>query len=185
MSHETPADAALIKDHLQGSTSAMAQLWLRYDRLVYGIAHSVVCSKEAADDIRQEVFLKVYAELPRLREHTKFVSWLRNITYNTCYSWQRRQKSVTPLGSLAEVEHPTTDSIETAVERQELRTLLRQMIDRLPEDYRTVIELHYFEGLRVVEISEFLEVPESTVKWRIHKAREVLQRTAKINGYLE
>ena len=82
-------------------------------------------------------------------------------------------------------EHPTTASIETVVERRGLRTLLRQMIDRLPEDYRTVIELHYFEGLRVAEISEFLELPESTVKWRIHKAREVLQHAAKINGYLE
>ena len=164
MSHETPTDAALIKDHLQGVPTAMAQLWLRYDRLVYGIAHSVVCSREVADDIRQEVFLKVYAELPQLREHTKFVSWLRNITYNTCYSWQRRQKSTTPLDSLSDGEHPTTASIETVVERRELRTLLRQMIDRLPEDYRTVIELHYFEGLRVAEISEFLELPESTVK---------------------
>ena len=102
MSHETPTDAALIKDHLQGVPTAMAQLWLRYDRLVYRIAHSVVCSREVADDIRQEVFLKVYAELPQLREHTKFVSWLRNITYNTCYSWQRCQKSTMTLDSLSD-----------------------------------------------------------------------------------
>ena len=48
-----------------------------------------------------------------------------------------------------------------------------------------VIELHYFEGQRVADIAEFLELSGSTIKWRIHKAREVLQRTAKINGYLE
>jgi RNA polymerase sigma-70 factor (ECF subfamily) len=59
------------------------------------------------------------------------------------------------------------------------------MIDKLPEEYRTVIELHYFEGQHVAQIADFLELPETTVKWRIHKAREILKRTAKINGYLE
>jgi len=76
-------------------------------------------------------------------------------------------------------------SFETDVERRELRTLLRQMIDKLPEEYRMVIELHYFEGQRVAQIADFLQLPESTVKWRIHKAREALLHAAKINGYLE
>ena len=185
MNQEPPSDAVLIKEHLQGSSTAMVQLWLRYEGLVYGLAHGIVCSREVAEDIRQEVFLKVYTELPQLLEHAKFVSWLRSITCNACNSWLRRQKPISPLESLADGEHPTTVSIEANVEQRELRTLLRQMIDRLPEEYRTVIELHYFEGQPVAQIAEFLELPESTVKWRIHKAREILQRTAKINGYLE
>ncbi|MCZ6680887.1 MAG: RNA polymerase sigma factor [Candidatus Poribacteria bacterium] len=185
MNQETPCDALLIKKHLQGSSTAIAQLWLKYDRLVYGIAHSVVCSREAAEDIRQEVFLKAYTELPQLQELTKFASWLRSITYNACYSYLRRQRKTTSLDALTDVEQPKTASVEANVEGRELRTLLRKMIDRLPEEYRTVIELHYFEGQRVADIAEFLELSGSTIKWRIHKAREVLQRTAKINGYLE
>ena len=185
MNQETPSDVVLIREHLQGSSTAMLQLWMRYEGLVYGLAHSMVCRRDVAEDIRQEVFLKVYTELPQLQEHTKFASWLKSIVYNACNSWFRRQKSTTSLELLAEAEHPTTSPIEAKVERRELRTLLRQMIDRLPEAYRTVIELHYFEGQPVAQIAEFLELPESTVKWRIHKARETLQRTAKINGYLE
>ena len=185
MCQETPCDAKLIEQHLRGNSMALSQLWLRYDRLVYGIAHGVVCSHETAEDIRQEVFLKVYEQLPQLREPTKFKSWLRNITYNTCYSWLRRQKPTEPLESLTDGEHPTIASIEADVERRELRTLLRQMVDRLPEDYRTVIELRYFEGLSVAKIAEFLELPETTIRWRIRQAREMLHRKAKINGYLE
>jgi RNA polymerase sigma-70 factor (ECF subfamily) len=131
------------------------------------------------------VFLKVYEQLPQLRQPTKFKSWLRNITYNTCYSWLRRQKPIEQLESLTDAEHPTTALIETEVERRELRTLLRQMVDRLPEKYRTVIELCYFEGLSVVQIAEFLQLPETTIRWRIRQAREILHRKAKINGYLE
>jgi RNA polymerase sigma-70 factor (ECF subfamily) len=126
----------------------------------------------------------VYTQLSQLREYAKFASWLKSITYNACKSWLRDQKPTTSLGSIPDVEHPTTSS-EADLERKEARTLLRQMIDKLPEDYRTVIELHYFEGQGVAQIANFLELPESTVKWRIHKAREALQRTAKINGYVE
>jgi RNA polymerase sigma-70 factor (ECF subfamily) len=143
----------------------------------------MVCRRDVAEDIRQEVFLKMYTKLPQLQEHTKFASWLKSITYNACKSWLRRQKSTLPLESLANMEHPSA-SFEADVERRELRTLLRQMIDKLPEEYRTVIELHYFQGQRVAEIADFLELPDSTVKWRIHKARETLKLTAKINGYL-
>ncbi|MFQ6041876.1 MAG: RNA polymerase sigma factor [Candidatus Poribacteria bacterium] len=122
--------------------------------------------------------------MPQLQEHTKFASWLKSITYNACKGWLRRQRPIVQLESLADMEHPTA-SFELDVERRELRTLLRQMIDKLPEDYRTVIELRYFEGQRVAQIADFLQLPESTVKWRIHRAREALKRTAKINGYLE
>lgn len=184
MSQATPSDAFLIQEHLQGSSTAISQLWMRYDSLVYGLAHSMVRRRDVAEDIRQEVFLKIYAKLPQLHDHTKFAGWLKSITYNLCKGWLRRQRPIVPLESIADMEHPTA-SVEADVERRELRTLLRQMIDKLPEEYRTVIELHYFEGQRVAQIADFLQLPESTVKWRIHKARETLRRAAKINGYLE
>jgi RNA polymerase sigma factor (sigma-70 family) len=184
MSQQTPSDAELIQEHLQGSPTAMSQLWMRYDSLVYGLAHSIVCRRDVAEDIRQEVFSRVYTRLPQLQDHSRFASWLKSIIYNACKGWLRRQRPIVPLGSLVDMEH-SGGSVETDVEQRELRTLLRQMIDKLPEEYRTVIELHYFEGQRVAQIADFLEVPEATVKWRIHRAREALRHAAKINGYLE
>ena len=183
MADKTCDAADLIDSHLAGSPVALSQLWLRYDRLVFGIAHSVVCSHETAEDIRQEVFLQVYESLPTLWDRTKFVGWLRTITYNACYGSLRRARPMRPLDSLTEGEHPTTPSSHAGVEGRELRTLLRRVIDGLPEEHRTVIELHYFEGLAVREIVDFLELPETTIRWRIRKARETLRNAADINGY--
>ncbi|MDA1192173.1 MAG: sigma-70 family RNA polymerase sigma factor [Candidatus Poribacteria bacterium] len=180
-----PTDAELIAQHLNGSAVALSQLWVRYDRVVYGIAHSVLSRRDAAEDIRQEVFLKTYEHLDNLRDSAKFVSWLRNVTYNACYGWLRKQRPTTTLDALTEGQQPTTPSGAGEVEQRELRTLLRQMIDRLPEALRTVIELRYFEGLEATEIAEFLELPLTTIRWRLRKARETLQRTAAINGYLD
>lgn len=184
MDDETPDDDILIRDYLQGDSLALARLWLRYDRLVYGLAHGIVCSREAAEDIRQEVFLKIYAQLQQLREPAKFASWLRSITYNTCKSWLRHQKFIDAFELSIDADQPS-DSTEPDLILREQRTLLRQIIDRLPEDYRTVVELHYFEEQPVAEIARFLDLPETTIKWRLHRARETLQRTARINGYLE
>lgn len=184
MQDNTPSDAELIEQHGLGQPNALAQLWLRYDSMVYGTAHSIVCRRDVAEDIRQEVFLKVYAGLTQLRDGNRFAAWLGSITHNACYSWLRRQKPTAPLESLSEAEHPRPRTPDEHAERSEQRTLLRQMIDQLPEDYRVVVELHYFQEQRVHEIAAFLGLPESTVKWRIHKAREDLRRTAKINGYL-
>jgi RNA polymerase sigma-70 factor (ECF subfamily) len=184
MDDETPDDGRLICEYLKGNSLALAQLWLRYDRLVYGLAHSIVCSRERAEDIRQEVFLKVYARLPDLREPAKFANWLRSITYNTCKSWLRHQKFMDAF-ELSLAAGPSDDSFEPDLILRERRTLLRRMIDRLPENCRTVVELHYFEEQPVAEIARFLDLPETTIKWRLHRARAMLQRTARINGYLE
>lgn len=74
-------------------------------------------------------------------------------------------------------------TIEGALEKQEQRTLLRKLIDELPEEQRTAIELHYFQEQRVAVIALFLGVPESTVKWRIHQGRVALRDAATVQGY--
>ncbi|MBI4551488.1 MAG: RNA polymerase sigma factor [Candidatus Latescibacteria bacterium] len=182
MSQDQPSDAELIEAHRHGSATALMQLWLRYDSLVYGIAHSLVRQREAAEDIRQEVFLKMYQGLARLQDATKFSNWLHTITHNTGKSWLRRQRTTVPVDSLAADEHPTA-SFAADLEQREQRTALRRMIDQLPVEYRTVVELHYFEGQRIMHIAAFLGLSEATVKWRLYRARDILQRAAKLAGY--
>lgn len=182
MNQDQPSDAELIEAHRHGSATALMQLWLRYDSLVYGIAHSLVRQREAAEDIRQEVFLRMSRSLARLQDAAKFSSWLHTITRNTSKSWLRRQRTTVPVDSLADEEHPTA-SFAADLERREQRTALRRMIDQLPVEYRIVVELHYFEGQRLLSIAAFLGLSESTVKWRLYKARESLQRAAKLAGY--
>ena len=181
----TRTDAQLIEAYRNGEHSALAELWLKYHRLVYGIAVSIVESHEDAEDLRQEIFLKVYNNLSNLRKPEKFVSWLRTITRNTCRSWlSQRTLPATPIHSIAESDYCVPSCHET-FEIKEEQNLLQNLINDLPLDYRTVINLHYFQHQKVREIAEFLSLPESTVKWRIHVARKVLKEKALNNGYVK
>ena len=180
----TRTDAQLIEAYQHGEHSALAELWLKYHRLVYGIAVSIVNSHEDAEDLRQEIFLKVYNNLSSLKEPEKFPSWLRTITRNTCKSWlSRRTLSTTSIHSIAEGEY-CVPSCHATLEIKEEQNLLQNLINDLPLDYRTVINLHYFQHQKVREIAEFLALPESTIKWRIHVARKMLKEKALRNGYV-
>jgi RNA polymerase sigma-70 factor (ECF subfamily) len=181
----TRTDAQLIESYQDGEHSALAELWLKYHKLVYGIAVSIVKSHEDAEDLRQEVFLKVYNNLSNLKEPEKFASWLRTITRNTCKSWlSQHTLSATPIDSIAESDYCVPSCHET-FEIKEEQNLLQNLINDLPLDYRTVINLHYFQHQKVREIAEFLSLPESTVKWRIHAARNMLKEKALSNGYVK
>ena len=83
----------------------------------------------------------------------------------------------------ADQETEVQPSFEVDLEERQHRGLLRQMIERLPEDYRIPIVLHYFEEQSIKEMSEFMEQPETTVKWRLHKGREMLLQEAEVRGY--
>lgn len=169
-------DPALILAYRNGDPTALIQLWTRYDRMVYGTAHSLLCQREAAEDIRQEVFLKVFTHLSALKEIDRFGSWLHTITRNTCQTWIRRRKRVVSDDELGEAEHPAAMAFATELEASEQRTWLRRAIDALPEDFRVAVDLHYFEEQPLRQISLYLGVTESTVKWRLFKARELLKR---------
>ena len=169
-------DPTLILAHRNGDPTALMQLWTRYDRMVYGTAHGLLCQREAAEDIRQEVFLKVFNHLSALKETDRFGSWLHTITRNTCQTWIRRQKRAVSDEELGEAEHPASLAFVAELEASEQRTWLRKAIDALPEDFRIAVDLHYFEEQPLQQIALYLGVTESTVKWRLFKARELLKR---------
>jgi RNA polymerase sigma-70 factor, ECF subfamily len=184
MSEQTPTDSQLIQAHLGGHPAALAALWVRYDRFAFGLAHAILEDRHAAEDVRQDVFLMARSQLGQLQDPGRLGAWLATITRNACRSWLRRKRPDVPLDAAG--DQPDPQALASAeLERREQRTLLRQMIDGLPEKQRVVIELHYFEGYRVARIAHFLGVSEATVKWRIHEARAVLQQDARTRGYTE
>ena len=176
------SDQDLIEEYLRGSPTALARLWLRYDRMIYGTALGILCNRERAEDVRQEVFLKVHSQLAHIRDVSRFGSWLCTVTRNACTSHLRR-KAVRSTPRTADQETEVQPSFEVDLEERQHRGLLRQMIERLPEDYRIPIVLHYFEEQSIKEMSEFMEQPETTVKWRLHKGREMLLQEAEVRGY--
>ena len=170
------SDEALIASYLRGEASALAVLWTRYDGFVYGIARSVLRRHEVAEDIRQEVFVTLMNRIDTIECRAKFPAWLRTVTYNACKTWLRRRRPHSTLDDLTEGDLPTADADTGAVEQEETRAALRTVVDGLAIDFRQVVELYYYEGYSVSEVARMLDVAETTVKWRLHKARERLRR---------
>ena len=175
-------DAQLVKEVLDGKTDSFGVLVRRYQGAVYGLAYYMIKSLEDAEDLAQEAFLQAYLELNQLREPSRFAGWLRRITANICNMWLRSHRiDHISLDSAREDRNmeliSAKDELDPAreVERQELCETVLEAINSLSEKNRLAVTLFYMDGLSYRQISEFLEVPVTTIESRLHKARKKLK----------
>jgi len=165
---------ALVRQAARGDTEAFGRLVHEYRMLVYGICLSWAHQPAEAEDLTQEVFVRVYHDLPRLREPDKFLGWLRQVTRNLCRMWHRRQ----PVGPVPlEAEREREDGAAGAeLRRRELGDLLAQTLAQLSPKSREVLVLHYLAGCSEAEIAALLGVRVATVKSRLHEGRDQAKR---------
>jgi RNA polymerase sigma-70 factor (ECF subfamily) len=178
---EGPSDAVLVERSLKGEDEAFGKLVDRYQQALYRFLYHLTSHREEAEDLVQEVFVRVYFALPKLRDRTAFRPWLYRIAANRGRTWQaRRPPEVASLDepeTLRLVEEQASDpSPEEEYAAQERRARVWQAIHSLPHPYRLPLVLHYFENLSYPAIAEILGVPRSTVDVRLRKAREMLRR---------
>jgi RNA polymerase sigma-70 factor, ECF subfamily len=166
-----------------------------YYRRIYSLVYRMVQSEQDACDLTQETFVRVYRALPKLRAEGAQSAWIRRIATNLCLDWLRRRNSSPSVSSLD--ARPTEDSDfhqswevadpsgepDLLFSSKERAGALYAAIAKLPEDYRTVVILHYVEDMRVEEIAEALKVPGGTIKSRLSRARRELKR--KLVPYFE
>ena len=167
-------DSVLVQRSLQGDKDAYGELVTKYQGAVYGLCFHLVGNFADAQDLAQEAFIRAYLDLRQLREPDKFASWLYSVTTNICKMWLRKRR--TEIASLDEVAHEVEFSSEfpsphETVERKEGRLAVQRAIASLSEKNRLVVTLYYMDGLSYQEISNFLDVPVSTIKSRLHRAR--------------
>jgi len=178
-------EAHLISRHLQGDPQASQALVERYQDLVCGLAWRMLGDAEEARDAAQEAFLNALEALPRFRGESAFSTWLYRIAANTCIarSRQRRQRRAreAPADERDPPDERSPSSLEL-VEKGQRDALLHQAVSELPEPYRLVIVLHYFEELTGAEVAQVLNVPEGTVKARLFRAQRLLQRKLNTRG---
>lgn len=170
-------DDALVARCLAGEAEAFRSLVERHQHSVFSIALRMVGNREEAMDLAQETFVRAFASLRRYRPDGRFEAWLRRIVTNLCLNHLRRPPSV----SLEEVElDEATDSDPARIFlAQEKAHAIQQAIDNLPPDYRAVIVLRFTEGLSYREMSEVLNLPESTIDTRLHRAKKMLRQRLK------
>jgi RNA polymerase sigma-70 factor (ECF subfamily) len=174
------SDVELVQKALAGDLDAFGELVNKYQSAVYGLAFHLVGNFADAQDLAQEAFIKAFQNLSQLKDYTKFAHWLKQITANTCHCWLRqRQREISRLGFLYEIDEQsegghiaTPDEI---VESKERIQMVRQAMNTLSENNRIVLTLFYMDGLSYGDISEFLGLPVSTIKSRLHHARKKLK----------
>lgn len=173
------ADGCLVVRIRDGDLEALGELYEKYKSLVYRTALAITHDKRAAEDILQDVFLRVYTYCDRLDETVTLRPWLYRVTVNSAYTWTNRVKRWFYLfqETLDRLVMSPQWYPEAAVEEQEWRQMILRAIDALSPNHRVVIVLHYLEGLSLKEIAYVADVPEGTVKSRLHYARKKLRKT--------
>ncbi|MDE0469299.1 MAG: DNA polymerase III subunit beta [Candidatus Poribacteria bacterium] len=176
-------DVVLIQRILAGDETAFASLVRKYQKQVHTLAWRKIRDFHIAEDITQETFLQAYQKLETLEDPTRFPRWLYVIADRLCIAWLRKnQRQTEPL------EEADLSGIETeaysrfvATEHAEIfaearRDLVEKLLAKLKENNRTVITLHYLEGMTYAEIVNFLGVPENTIRSRLRRARQQLKK---------
>ena len=179
------ADAELIEAFLDGDEGAFTKLVRKHEKAVHALAWRKVGDFQAAEEITQDAFVKVYHKLSTLKNRNQFAGWLYVITDRLCIEWHRKKR--VPMASLeamapGELEehyysgHLAAEREAAVAERK--REAVKQILRRLPESERTVVSLHYLGEKTCEEIGESLGVSTNTVKSRLHRARKRLKAEA-------
>jgi F-type H+/Na+-transporting ATPase subunit beta len=154
-----------------GDVGAFEMLVLRYQDFAYALAFARVGDRQLAQDVAQEAFLQAHRDLQSLREPRAFGAWLRRLVAKHSDRLLRRKHPMTvPLDAALDAcdDLPPPGDV---IEATELAELVRAEVNRLPERDRLAIALYYVADRPQNEIAEFLQVPASTIKKRLHDAR--------------
>lgn len=172
------SDGDLITKLQNGSLEALGMLYDRHQKLVYRTALAITTDPEAAADLLQDVFLRLFRFATHVDVARPIEPWLYRVTSNLAYTWLKRHRRWTH--SLDEIVDRILDvgksTIQNMPETDEHSHIVQQAIAALPINQRVVVVMHYINDLPLHEISEILEIPEGTVKSRLHYGRQVLKK---------
>jgi RNA polymerase sigma-70 factor (ECF subfamily) len=173
----TLTDAELVQRCQGGDQQAWAEIVRQFSRRIYNLAYRFTSSHGAAEDLTQEVFIRVYRSLDQYDSSLGDLSnWLMRLARNLIIDdYRKRQRTPTDSGDdLADHEYrlrTSLDSPHRALERQERRLQVLAAINKLSPDLRECVILRDIEELTYQEIVELLQIPEGTVKSRINRGR--------------
>jgi len=167
-------DPAVLRKAQKGDERAFAIILRTYETPVYNYVLRLTGDKVLAEDLTQEVFLRVFQGLPRFSLRCKFTTWLFQVTKNRVLD-ELRAKERRPVAPVNIDDVPPLEVVDQPVERVEAIDALWRAIEALPVDLKMALLLRDVVGLSYNEIADSLEITLATVKWRIFKAREDVQ----------
>ena len=178
-------DKQLVARVQKGDSRAFDMLVMKYQQRIMALISRYVHDADEVQDVAQEAFIKAYKALPRFRGDSAFYTWLYRIAVNTAKN-HLVSRSRRPPGSdvdlsdaeyleggagLRELENP-----ENRLFGEELKQVVEQAISGLPDDLRTVVTLREFDGLSYEDIADVMDCPVGTVRSRIFRARDAIDK---------
>lgn len=180
-----PDDRALVASASQGDLGAYDQLVRRYQARIYGLVYNMTSSKEDAEDLVQDVFVKAFSSLKGFRGTSSFYTWIYRIAINRTINFlkKRKKRQALSLNDVDEgverdpayVELSARESPARDTSLLELQEKLNKALLTLSEKHRTVVVLHDIQGLPHEEIARMTGCSEGTVRSRLFYARQQLQ----------
>lgn len=175
-------DVELVNNTLSGDETAFTLLVQKYEKSIHAIVWRRIKDYHIAEEITQDVFLQAYNKLSTLKDPNKFGRWLYVITKQYCTKWLQKEKPT--MLSLDAIDTATLEKSDfahyTAEQREKKATeqykeIVNELLEKLPDNQRTVVVLYYLHEMKYKAISKLLEVPINTIKSRISRARQRLK----------
>ena len=178
------SDKQLVERVQRGDKRAFDVLTLKYQHKIVGLVSRYLNDADEVIDVTQEAFIKAYRALPRFRGDSAFYTWLYRIAINTAKNHLVSRSRRPPDTDIDVDGEFQGDSVvlrdvggpENAMARDQLEEVIFSAIEELPEELKVAVTLREFEGLSYEEIAEVMECPVGTVRSRIFRAREAIEK---------
>jgi len=168
------SDRELVDACRRGDEAAFQELVARYKDLVFALIARTVPDRSRAEDLAQDVFLRIHRGLPYFRGEARLSTWIYRIVANVCLQQgDRKPQAISLDDDRARVKTPA--AADRRFSDFEQRERVEKAIARLPANYRLLIAAHYLEGVQYEDLAEALQLPLGTVKTQLYRAKRQLR----------
>ena len=170
-------DIHLIERIISGDTHSFSEIVDKYKDRVFGMACRFTGEYSQAQDVAQEIFIRVFENLDKYNGKSKLSTWIYRISYNICIDWSRKNKRLKAIGQkgINTLRIDRSMDVEGSFLEKEERTALKEALYSLKEKYRSVLILHYFQDMSYEEMGEVMNLTVKTVETRLYRARKMLR----------
>jgi RNA polymerase sigma-70 factor (ECF subfamily) len=172
--NEKDRDEGLVRQFLEGNTSAFQDLVRIYQRRISALGMGFFKNLSDTEDFVQDVFAKLYSKLSTFRGESRFSTWCTRLAYNTAINSLNRRKEYESISS-----EEVLPSVDLGPEERHLQKVtvesLRKVMKELPEHYALAVDLYFFHDLPYKEISAVMALPVNTIKSHIFRAKKILR----------
>lgn len=176
---EAVNERELVERCRRGDEGAFQELVDRYKDLVFALIARTVQDRSRAEDLAQEVFLRIHRGLPYFRGEARLSTWIYRIVANVCLQDQTRPavgREIVSLDDDGARGRVTVSTPDRRFDDLELRDRLEKAIARLPAHYRLLVAAHYLQGVQYEDLADAMQLPLGTVKTQLYRAKQQLRR---------